>query len=87
MSYFDGVRGETVGSLSLLASQGELDKVRDLLANDGGRERWRAADNKGWAMLRALVQLHRIQFHPNPCGLIQDGQHCTMPPLEAMQSV
>ena len=47
MSYFDGVRGETVGSLSLFASQGELDKVQDLLANDGGRERWRAADNKG----------------------------------------
>ena len=34
MSYFDGVRGETVGSLSLFVSQGEVDKVQDLLAND-----------------------------------------------------
>jgi len=51
MSYFDGVRGETVGSLSLLASQGELDKLQEALANDGGRERWRAADNKGWTAL------------------------------------
>ena len=47
MSYFDGVREDTVGSLSLLASQGELDRVQELLASDGGRERWRAADNKG----------------------------------------
>jgi len=51
MSYFDGVRGDTVGSLSLLASQGELDQVQEALANDGGRERWRAADNKGWTAL------------------------------------
>ena len=47
MSYFDGVRGETVGSLSLLASQGDLEKVQEVLSFDGGRERWRAADNRG----------------------------------------
>ena len=47
MSYFDGVRGETVGSLSLLASQGDLEKLQEVLSFDGGRERWRAADNRG----------------------------------------
>ena len=47
MSYFDGVRGETVGSLSLLASQGDLEKLQEVLSSDGGRERWRAADNRG----------------------------------------
>ena len=47
MSYFDGVRGETVGSLSLLASQGDLEKLQEVLCFDGGRERWRAADNRG----------------------------------------
>ena len=64
MSYFDGVRGDTVGSLSLLASQGELDKVQEALASDGGRERWRAADNKGWATL--LLLFNPKKFHPNP---------------------
>ena len=67
MSYFDGVRGETVGSLSLLASQGELDKVEEALANDGGRERWRAADNKGWQIhIEILMAIHLatdIQIH------------------------
>ena len=63
MSYFDGVRGETVGSLSLLASQGELDKVEEALANDGGRERWRAADNKGWQIqIEIQVEIH-IKIH------------------------
>ena len=80
MSYIDGVRGETVGSLSLLASQGELDKVQEALASDGGRERWRAADNKGWAMT-LLFDFDGISIQ------IQGGQHCTMPPLEAMRSV
>ena len=59
MSYFDGVRGETVGCLSLLASQGELDKLQEALANDGGRERWRAADNKGWQIqIEIQVEMH-----------------------------
>ena len=80
MSYFDGVRGETVGSLSLLASQGELDKVQEALASDGGRERWRAADNKGWAML-LLFDSTGISIQ------IQGGQHCTTLPLEAMRIV
>ena len=79
MSYFDGVREDAIGSLSLLASQGELDRVQELLASDGGRERWRAADNKGWAMLQLL-------FIPTS-NQIQGGQHCTMLPLEAMQNV
>ena len=63
MSYFDGVRGETIGSLSLLASQGELDKLLEALANDGGRERWRAADNKGWQIqIEIQVEIH-IKIH------------------------
>ena len=63
MSYFDGVREETVGSLSLLASQGDLEKLQEVLSSDGGRERWRAADNRGWTMLHPLVeQFYKIHI-------------------------
>jgi len=51
MSYFDGLRGETLGSLSVSAREGDLDQLQELLNSDGGRERWRAADNKGWTAL------------------------------------
>ena len=47
MSYFDGLRGETMGSLSVSAREGDLEQLQELLNSDGGRERWRAADNKG----------------------------------------
>ena len=47
MSYFDGLRGETLGSLSVSAREGDLEHLQELLSSDGGRERWRAADNKG----------------------------------------
>ena len=47
MSYFDGHRGETLGSLSMFAREGDLEQLQELLNLDGGRERWRAADNKG----------------------------------------
>ena len=47
MSYFDGLRGETLGSLSVSAREGDLEQLQELLNSDGGRERWRAADNKG----------------------------------------
>jgi len=51
MTYFEGVRGETVGSLSVLAAQGDLAAVEAIVATDGGRERWRAVDNQGWSAL------------------------------------
>ena len=51
MTYFEGVRGDTVGSLSVLAARGELAAVEAAVATDGGRERWRAVDNQGWCAL------------------------------------
>ena len=53
MSYFDGALtlAETVSSLSQLASVGEEGELEQQLASDGGRERWRALDNRGWSAL------------------------------------
>ena len=51
MAYFDAPRADTVSSLSLLAREGLVDRLGEALDRDGGREGWRAVDNKGWTAL------------------------------------